>query len=204
MNMNLNKNFFIHILLSSLALLVGGCVAALEPIPSSFPREGAVAFGRVKVILTGPTTRWYQPEIQFIELHNQDLDERFRLDIGSKESLFAISLPEGAYKITRVQIREGGFRGMAELSASFHIDSNTVHYLGTWTFEVASPFYNRDLVMTVSSEMIQAVAEASVTFQDFKSRPVTASLAQPESAQVRLYEVMPYPRMRYFRRHPAL
>ncbi len=182
------------------ALVVPGCMSAIQAAPESFPKEGSVAFGRVKVLLTGPTARWYLPEIRFIELHNHTIDARFRLDIESDESMFAFSLPEGDYQITRVQIREGGFRGMAELTTSFHIDSEKVNYLGTWTFVVAPPYYDRGLVMTVSSDMIETLAEAYVTYKDLQSRSIITNLAHPEKFETRLFEITPYPRIRWFQR----
>ena len=187
----------------ALLLFVQGCVATIPSLPESFPSEGPVAFGRIHVVLTGPTTRWYTPEIRFIELYNHTIDKRFRLEIGSEESLFAASLPAGDYRITRVQITEGGFRGMADLMVSFRIDSDKVNYLGTWTFAVASPYYNRELVLTVSSEMVRTWAEVNMSYQDLQPRMIINNLAQPATIKARLFEVTPYPGVRWFRRHAA-
>ena len=186
-----------------LILFAHGCVATVQSIPASFPEEGTIAFGRIHIMLAGPTTRWYEPDVRFIELYNQTIGTRIRLDVEAAESLFAFALPEGDYQITRVQIREGGFRGMANLTMSFHIDSDHVNYLGTWTFVVAPPYYDRDLVMTVSSEMVQTLAEANVTYQNIESRPMTTNLPQPSTIKTRLFEMTPYPRVRWFQRRPT-
>lgn len=159
-----------------------------------------MAFGRIKVILSGPSHRWYEPEVRFIELYNQALNRRFRIDVESGESLFAISLPQGDYQLTRVQIREGGFRGMADLDASFHLDPDTVNYLGTWTFAIGSPYYDRDIVLTVSSDMVKTLVEANMIYQEILPRPIRSNLARPSETQTRLFEVTPYPRMRWFQR----
>ncbi|MDA1304760.1 MAG: hypothetical protein O2999_10740 [Nitrospirae bacterium] len=187
-------------MLASLILLAQACVGGLQPVPDTFPEKGSVAFGRIKVVLSGPSHRWYEPEVRFIELYNRTLDKRFRLDVESNESLFAISLPEGDYHLTRVQIMEGGFRGMAELTTSFHLDADTVNYLGTWTFSVGAPFYDRDIVLTVSSDMIQALAEAHMIYQDLSPQTIRSNLAYPAEVQTRLFQVTPYPRVRWFQR----
>ena len=186
--------------LALLALLLQACVSGLHPLPETFPEKGSVAFGRITVMLTGPSNRWYAPEIRFIELYNLTIDKRFRVDVESDDSLFALSLPEGDYRLTRVQIREGGFRGMAELTASFHLDADTVNYLGTWTFAVGSPYYDRDIVFRVSSDMVKALAEANMIYQELAPRNMTSNLAQPAEIQARLIEVTPYPRVRWFQR----
>ena len=183
-----------------LAIIAQACVTVVRPIPTTFPDQGAVAFGQIKVILSGPSHRWYEPEVRFIELYNHALDRRFRIDVESDDSLFAISLPEGDYHLTRVQIREGGFRGMAEFTTAFHLDADTVNYLGTWTFAVGSPYYDRAIVMMVSSDMVKALAQANMIYQDLAPRTITNNLAQPAEDQARLFEVTPYPRVRWFQR----
>lgn len=198
-NMKLNSIFVLFVIF----LLGNGCVETLQHVSESFPKEGAVAFGRIKVISSGSMKRWYDPEVRFIELRDQSNDRRFQLEIESAQSLFAFSLPEGKYQITRVQIREGGFRGMAELSASFTIAPEKVNYLGTWTFTVAAPYYDRDIILTVSSELIQTLAETQMTFPQFTSRSMVNNLAQPMKVRSRLFEISPYPRVRWFQRSPT-
>jgi len=198
--MNSFQQYVKWFLVASVVVWGHACVAGVSPIPESFPENGSVALGRIKVELIGPSSRWYEPEVRFIELYNPTLEMRFRIDIETDKSLFVISLPEGDYHITRVQIGEGAFRGMAELTASFHLDADALNYLGTWTFGVGSPYYDRDIMLTVSSEMVQAIAEAKMIYQDLPSRPITSNLASPAKSQTRLFEVTPYPRMRWFQR----
>ena len=189
--------------LACLIFLLPGCVGGLRAIPESFPEHGSVAFGHITVVLGGTSHRWYEPEVQFIEVYNATIDKRFRVDIESDDSLFAVPLPEGDYHLTRVQIGEGGFRGMAELTASFHLDSDVVNYLGRWTLTVGSPFYDRDLMLTVSSEMVKAVAQVHMFYPNVSPRVITTNLAEPPETQARLFEVTPYPRMRWFQRRPT-
>lgn len=181
--------------------LIGqGCMSNIQSKVDSFPDNGTVLFGRIQVVLTGPTTRWYEPRINFIELYNQTIDQRFRVDIESNESLLVFPLPDGDYQLTRVQIGEGGFRGMANLSVVFHIQPDTVNYVGTWKFSVASPFYDRDLALTVSSELVQTLSEAYVVYPDLQNPHITITLPTPTEIQTRLFEVTPYPRVRWFQR----
>jgi hypothetical protein len=143
--------------------------------------------------------------MRFLELEDRDSKKRVQVGIESPDQNFAISLPPGRYRLTRVQISEGPFLSMAELSMAFTVDASAVTYVGTWRFGVDSPRYGR---MVVASVIADQVATAEMReflidrYPDFQGRPIVERLPQPSQAEARLYEVMPYPRYpRYFRRH---
>jgi hypothetical protein len=114
-------------------------------------------------------------------------------------------LAPGEYELIRVQINEGPFLSMAELSSTFSVGSDPVTYLGTWRFGVDSPKYGR----MVSISMINDDHDRAQTLHALASNDpsldvgaVATALPNPAELQTRLYEVMPYPRVpRYFRRH---
>jgi len=195
----------VHVLVVGLFFfaLAAGCAGTRVPLPDAFPATPTVVFGKVRVELSGLTNRWFLPELEFVELLNHDTHKRFRIDFKAKQSLFLMSLPEGYYELVRVQIAEGAFRSMAQLSSSFRIHINKLTYLGTWTFVVAPPYYDRAVTMTVASEFPDTVAEIRAKYPDYPSRVAKSALPSPLSQEARLYEVMPYPRVKYFRRNPA-
>ena len=180
-----------------------GCAGMQVPLPKAFPATSTVVFGKVLVNLSGPTNRWFVPEIEFAELYNRDLNERIRINFKAQQSLFVLPLPEGHYDLIRVQIAEGAFRSMAQLPLSFQVQNDRITYVGTWTFEVAPPYYDRAITLTVSSELTNAVAEMHRKYPGYQDYLVRNALPIPASQETRLYEVMPYPRVKYFRRHPA-
>jgi len=104
-----------------------------------------------------------------------------------------------------VQISEGPFMSMADVSMAFSVDAGAITYVGTWRFEVDSSRYGRMVVASVIAD--QAEAAGVWDFLDdryptFDGRSMVETLPQPAQMEARLYEVMPYPRYpRYFRRH---
>lgn len=181
----------------------GGCGVTYAPLPTAFPAAPTLVFGNIQVKLSGPTNRWFVPQIEFAELYHRDTHERIRIDFKTQQSLFILPLPEGQYELTRVQIAEGGFRSMAQLSSSFRVQNDRMTYVGTWTFEVAPPYYDRAITLTVSSELTNAVAEMQTKYPDHHEHLVQSALPIPATQETRLFEVVPYPRVKYFRRNPA-
>ena len=164
-----------------------------------------MAFGRIEVSLTGPTNRWYGPAVEFVEVRNRETDQRFRIELQAKRSLFVVSLPAGEYELARVQIGEGPFRGIGYISSAFRIGAtDQATYLGTWKFSVSSPFYYRIVALNVTSELTETVAEMSVAYPDHRLPPVVSALPSPGKDENRLFEMWAYPRVKYFRRHQGL
>jgi hypothetical protein len=143
--------------------------------------------------------------MRFLELEEQDSHKRFQVEIESPDQHFVIDLPPGTYRLTRVQISEGPFLSMAELSMAFTVDASAVAYVGTWRFGVDSPRYGRMVVASVNADQAARAEMREFLidrYPDFQGCPIVERLPQPSQAEARLYEVMPYPRYpRYFRRH---
>lgn len=188
-----------------LSLAAAGCTASLGPAPASLAADRPIVFGRVLVLLLGPTTRWYEPQVEFIEVEHRQTSARFRLWLQSDDRTFRLNLPAGSYQVTRVQIHEGPHVSMADFTATFEVGPDSLTYLGTWRFGLESPRYGRMVVLSLRQEEgEQAEAERELVERHpfLAGRPVVALLPEPASAQTRLYEVRPYPNLpRYFMRH---
>lgn len=170
--------------------------------PESNP---SLVVGRAFTILTGPTNRWYEPQVKFFELVRRATDERIRVDIESDDTHFLVTLPAGEYELSRVQINEGPFMAMADLQATFEVSADGITYLGTWRFGVESPRHGRMVVVSAVDDQDDRVAaerETSARYPDQAGVPFKTVLLAPASMQSRLYEVASYPRVdQYFRRH---
>lgn len=188
-----------------LALTCAGCVTQLPPVLDVTEMKGPLAVGRVVVVLTGDRSRIYGPVVRSFEVEDQKTHERFNVEILSDDRYFAIALPPGDYRLNRVQISEGPFMSMAQVNAEFSIAEDAVTYLGTWRFGVDSPGYGRMVALSmVMDQNDQSEADAFLTkeYPAFQGTPVTVHLPEPSNMEMRLYEVMPYPRYpRYFQRH---
>jgi hypothetical protein len=138
-------------------------------------------------------------------LENQETHQRFRVDVQSDNEQFTLSLSPGSYELNRIQISEGPFMSMAQLSSSFALEQGAVTYLGTWRFGVDSPRYGRMVALSmVVDEEDKAQAEQMVKekYQLPDAQALVTVLPNPTESETRLYEVMPYPRYpRYFQRH---
>ncbi len=181
---------------------VYGCASSVPARPAEIKAERPLAFGRTQAVLTAPSTRWYAPEVRFLELRNRTTYERIRVDVVSADGLFVLNLPPGEYELTRVQINEGPFLAMADLTATFQVNPDIVTYLGTWRFMVDSPRTQRMLVLSVAPEQEEPVRELTALYPAVASRPVRTAIPTLAASESRLYEVAPYPRYRWFRRHP--
>jgi hypothetical protein len=182
-----------------------GCVTELPLTAESIDGAATLVVGRVTTVLTGERRRIYEPMLRTFELENQQTHKRFRVDVQSDDQQFVLSLPPGDYELNRVQINEGPFMSMAQLSAAFALELEAITYLGTWRFGVDSPRYGRMVVLSmIVDEQDRAQAEQLIKqkYPTHELDTVVTVLPDPTESETRLYEVMPYPRYpRYFQRH---
>jgi hypothetical protein len=161
--------------------------------------------GRVVTVITGESQRLYFPELRSFEVINRESQERYKIDVQSKDGYFSISLPAGPYELNRLQISEGPFLSMAQLSAGFVLKPDVITFLGTWRFGVDSPKYGRQVAVSmIHDERDQEHAQQLIKdrYPGLESRSLVLSTPEPSHEVARLFEVMPYPRYsRYFRRH---
>ena len=187
-----------------IAFSLSACATELPPLIDNTHTTGQVVVGRIFAVITGETSRWHAPEVRLIEVENQHTSERFHVEIKSKDRHFAFVLPSGKYHLTRVQISEGPFMSMAKLDIAFSVGESPVTYLGTWRFGISSPRYGRMIVVSMvleEGEMDQAIDFLHKQVPTLSEQPIVAMLPQPSQIEARLYEVMPYPRYKYLRRH---
>jgi hypothetical protein len=190
-------------MLSALLLLcaVTGCVTTLPVRPESVSSDGAIVVGRAVTVLLGPTTRWFTPELRFFEVVNIVTNARIRVDVNSDDAWFVLPLPAGQYELSRIQISEGAFMGMAGLNPQFQVSEDGVTYVGTWRFGVESPQYDRSVLLSAVTERDPAIRDALTPYPVLVDRPIVTHLLTPPTIETRLYEVPPYPRVWFFRRH---
>lgn len=185
--------------------LLSACTAHLPALMDDSDMPGQIVVGRTMVMITGETSRRYEPRVRFIEIENRQTNQRFTIDIDAQDTHFALPLPSGDYQINRVQISEGPFMSMADVASSFSLGIEPVTYVGTWRFGVDSPRYGR---MVAVSLVLEEDAQPGIRgflgeqYPELLNQPMADVLPQPAQLEARLYEVMPYPRYpRYFRRH---
>jgi len=183
-----------------------GCTATLPALPesselSSVPADGAVVVGHVMTVLVGPTTRAYVPELRFFELVNTATRDRVRVEVESEDRWFILPLPPGDYELSRLQVSEGGFLAMATLNPGFKVLEGTVTYVGTWRLGIESPQYDRSVLLSAVAESEDAIRQALVPYASLQDRSVLTDLLSPAMVETRLYEIPPYPRYWWFRRH---
>ncbi len=181
------------------------CTAQLPPVVDVADMKGTLAVGRVVAVITGETSRIYGPAVRFFEVEEQQTHQRFTVEINSEDRHFAIALPAGDYRLNRVQISEGPFMSMAQVNAAFSIERDAVTYLGTWRFGVDSPGYGRMVALSMvmdRDDRSETDAFLSRQYPTFQGTPIILHLPEPSNLEMRLYEVMPYPRYpHYFQRH---
>jgi hypothetical protein len=182
-----------------------GCANELPVTIGSADLLGTLVVGRVITITTGESQRMYAPELRSFEVIHTESQERFKVDVQSRDEYFSLSLPPGHYELIRVQISEGPFLSMAQLSANFVLKPDDPTFLGTWRFGVGSPKYGRQIVVSmIHDEQDQKRAQQFVkdTYPTFNTRSLVMLIPEPSHEEARLFEVMPYPRYpNYFRRH---
>lgn len=186
-----------------ITLIVGaGCATSLPVISDHAEPQKGVVVGKTIAVLIGQTTRYFQPEIRFFEVVNRETDQRFRVDVNSGNQFFILDLPPGDYTLTRIQIHEGPFLATATPSPpQFHVQPGDVTYVGTWRFGIESPQYERMVLISAVSEEKAVRKTLEEQYPDLATKPITTSLLTPPASETRLYEVPPYPRVWYFRRH---
>jgi hypothetical protein len=186
-------------------VVLAGCVTDLPPTVAPTDEATPLVIGRVTTVITGETRRIYDPALRFFELVNRQTQERFRVDVESDDQQFVLSLPPGEYELNRVQINEGPFMSLAQLSASFDLEQGAITYLGTWRFGVDSPRYGRMVLLSIIvNEQDRVLAEQVIKqgYPEHEIEAVVTVLPDPAESEARLYEVTPYPRIpRYFQRH---
>jgi hypothetical protein len=188
-----------------LCIGLSACATGVPVTVDSSDNLVTLAVGRVTTVLTGEVRRIYEPTLRTFELENQQTHQRFRVDVQFYDEQFTLSLPPGRYELNRIQISEGPFLSMAQLSASFSLEEGKTTYLGTWRFGVDSPRYGRMVVVSiVPNDEDRGEAEQLIKdkYPNRDVYPLVTTLPEPAHSEARLYEVMPYPRYpSYFRRH---
>jgi hypothetical protein len=191
--------------IGALCLILSGCATELPVMPAATDISENLVMGRVVTNITGNIERIYAPELRSFEVVNMENQERFRVEVQSADEYFLLTLPPGTYELSRVQISEGPFLSMAQLSASFVLKPSVMTFLGTWHFGVDSPKYGRQVVVSMThDEQDQERARQFVkdTYPTYHARAPVMLIPEPSHEEARLYEVMPYPRiLGYFRRH---
>lgn len=193
----------IRILMLGLGLVVLflGCATKMAPLPASLSADQTIVFGKVQASLTGPTTRWYTPQVRFFELMNHSTKERFRVDIESADSPFFLAIPPGEYELVRLQINEGAFRSMAQLNSTFQVNQGGLNYLGKWEVKIHPPTYLRLVDVSVDTDLEDAKAQVLELHPDLAGLPINSQLPTPKDSETRLVEISPYPRVWWFCRH---
>jgi hypothetical protein len=197
---------FCNVLLVVIIMLtMWACATTLPSLVDSTQVRGGLVVGRILTALTGDRSRRYLPQMRFLELEEQDSQKRFQVEIESPDQHFAIDLPPGSYRLTRVQISEGPFMSMAELTMTFSVDPGVINYVGTWRFGIGSPRTIRELVTSVLADQAETNRARDFLherYPSFSETSMVERLPQPSQLEVRLYEVQPYPRYRQlFCRH---
>lgn len=191
--------------IAGIALISVGCVADLPSLVEAPDPDGPLVVGRVVTVVTGERGRMYAAEVRFFEIEDQRTHERFTVEIKSKDRYFAIALPVGDYRLNRVQVSEGPFMSMADVSAAFSVSQDRVTDVGTWRFAVDSPRYGRMVILSMvmdGDDRSQTDAFLAKQYPALQGGPITSVLPEPSTMETRLYEVLPYPRYpRYFQRH---
>jgi hypothetical protein len=191
--------------LSAIFMTLSGCAAELPVTVAEVDVSGTLVVGRAVTTIRGQSQRVYPPELRSFEVINTESEERYKIYVKSEDEYFSFSLPPGRYIINRVQISEGPFLSMAQLSGSFVLEPDVVTFLGTWRFGVDSPKYGRQVMVSIildEQDHQRAQQFVKDSYPTFDARPMVILLPEPSHEQVRLFEVMPYPNYaRYFRRH---
>jgi hypothetical protein len=182
-----------------------GCVTNVPPLVDQAQIPDNVMVGRIQAVITGERARRFEPEVRFIEVEERRTQERFNVEIQSKDRQFVIALPPGNYLLNRVQINEGPFMSMADLAITFSVGTGPVTYVGTWRLGVDSPRYGRMVAVSIVVEQEEKARTLDFLTKQYPvlaHQPMEERAPQPSVATARLFEVMSYPRVeRYFRRH---
>ncbi|MEP7152873.1 MAG: hypothetical protein ABI856_14280 [Nitrospira sp.] len=155
--------------------------------------------------MTGDQGGRFGPEVRDVELAQWQRGERYKVTIDADDKAFGCFLPDGQYNLTRIQISEGPFLSMAQLSDSFSIGNERIVFVGTWRFGVDSPRYGRMAPVSMMAEdAIREQTEHAIRTQypTLAGESLIAAIPFPPKMETRLYEVLPYPRYpKYFQHH---
>ena len=191
--------------LGAVLMTLSGCATEIPITVAELDASGTLVVGRAVTTITGQSQRAYPPELRSFEVINTESEESYKIYVKSEDEYFSFSLPPGRYKINRVQISEGPFLSMAQLTGSFVVEPDVVAFLGTWRFGVDSPKYGRQVMVSIiHDEQDHQRAQQFVkdSYPTFDAKPMVILIPEPSQEQARLFEVMPYPNVaRYFRRH---
>ena len=184
--------------------VLSACAARVTPYPAMLVPEEKhpVVIGFVDVRVHGPVTRIAPPYITFLELLNRETRERIFLTIQAPDSSFYLHLVPGEYVVTRVQINEAGFRGMAHLHHAFTVTDHPMQYLGHWHFVLTSPTTMRRLELSIEADVVRAATDLAIHYPEVPSQQLVSTLPVPLASKTRLYEITPYPRMWWYVRNP--
>ena len=189
-------------------LILTGCATTTLPaLPNSSDSskapysDGSIVVGHVITVLMGPTTRGHLPELRFFELINIATQDRIRVEVESEDRWFILPLPPGDYELSRVQVAEGGFQGTAGLNPGFKVAGGELTYVGTWRLGIESPQYDRSILLSAVMENEDVVRRVLAPYYSLRNRPLSTDLLTPATVETRMYEVPPYPRFWWFRRH---
>ncbi|MGE3153064.1 MAG: hypothetical protein AB7G48_07945 [Nitrospiraceae bacterium] len=164
------------------------------------PPGTAVVVGHVITVLLGPTTRIYNPTLHFFELMNSNTHDRIRVDLSSDDAWFVLPLPVGSYEVTLLQIAEGAFLANAGLNSRFHVEEGLT-FVGTWRLGIESPQYDREVIISVVTDNEVHIREKLAPYYSVIDQSLAFNLLSPATSETRLYEVPPYPRYWWFKRH---
>ncbi len=191
--------------LSAIFMTLSGCATELPVTVAELDVSGTLVVGRVVTTVTGQLQRAYPPELRSFEVINTESEESYKIYVKSEDEYFSFSLPPGRYKINRVQISEGPFLSMAQLTGSFVLKPDVMTFLGTWRFGVDSPKYGRQVMVSIihdEQDHKRARQFVKDSYPTFDARSMVILIPEPSHEEARLFEVMPYPNnARYFRRH---
>lgn len=84
----------------------------------------------------GPSRQAVDPALQIIEVRYRESDKRYRVDVGAGGRLLMFPHPPREYEVVRVQISNGPFLSMAELSIAFHVEPEAVTHSRRWRLAV--------------------------------------------------------------------
>lgn len=196
-----------RLVLSIILPMLVGCATTLPALPDSsdltepLPSDGAIVVGHVVTVLIEPTNRAYAPELHFFELINTATQERVRVEVESKDRWFILPLGPGDYELSRLQISEGAFLAMAGLNPGFKVMEGEITYIGTWRLGIESPQYDRSILLSAIAEGREAVHRGLASYPSLQDHPFSTKLLTPATVETRLYEIPPYPKFWWFRRH---
>lgn len=184
-----------------LVLGLMGCVHHLDPHPQAETLKEPLVFGKIQLWQDEPSGRIFLPDHSSIEFMEQKTGTRYLLEVDGASTFFFLSLTPGVYQVTQAIIYEGGFRARAEVPLVFTVPENGVGYLGNWRFNLNPPNFSRDLELTITAELVEAIVELKVRYPSFSGNSIVTVLVEPRELRSRLYEMTPYPRFRWFNRH---